>query len=68
MTKWIRVKDRLPDNRQDVIVYNECKEVCGATFFAAGPEWDYSQGNQFTVSDLDTVTHWMPFPNPPEED
>lgn len=59
MTKWISVKDKLPDELDDVLLY------CG---------WHITgkyNGNKFLAEDGRTpvfeVTHWMPLPDAPKE-
>lgn len=58
--KWISVKNRLPEKQQRVIV--RCKTVGTTVGWIMFDGW---------VTDLgdggDTVTHWMPLPEPPEE-
>ena len=60
---WISVKDRLPDETEDVIVLHE---------------WTGLSGNKYreiTLTDLrafvntvDRIIAWMPLPEPPKED
>lgn len=61
-SKWISVKDRLPDDNESYLV---CDLVTGEYlpdrgFFEDG-EWHIFGDPEFQV------THWMPFPPPPEE-
>ena len=78
MSDWISVKDRLPDQYEKVIVYNEENED---TFFASRIEigskrWDAVTRefvnwrwipHGYTCITLDSVTHWMPRPKLPKE-
>lgn len=71
--KWISVKDRLPEDDVDVIVYavsNNGGYTIVVTFHThtlyglniegwASP-WQYFTRNY-------TITHWMPLPDPPKE-
>lgn len=57
MTNWIRVKDRLPEERQWVLVFMNYGDIEFSRF--EDKEWKYSPG---------TPTHWMPLPELPEED
>ena len=110
MSEWISVKDRLPENEQDVIICSERRHysdpnrfirIIVKAFYTDGkhdtehtayawssdymdmdmeyneendayliPEgwWESVEyGEEFSaVSDF--VTHWMPLPDPPEED
>ena len=55
ISQWISVKDRLPEERKRVLVYNEG----GITIaWRDKGEWD----DIFL-----TVTHWQPLPEPPKD-
>lgn len=56
--EWISVKDRLPEQYAVVIVYDG-EQVGEAEFNGVDFGWVESE-------DLAFVTHWMPFPEPPE--
>ena len=63
MSEWISVKDRMPDNDQDVLVYVRLKgrdPVITNSFFME---------NIHRWSGLHrlNVTHWMPLPEPPKD-
>ena len=73
MSKWISVKDRLPEDGEYVLAYtipafhpigNEvCKFMCDEV-------GNYDTGHFRLAHSADKrnlVTHWMPIPNPPEE-
>ena len=58
--RWISVKDRLPaDYQEALVIFNY--ELIAVRFFCHG-KW-YSNGYE----EKDTVTHWMPLPEPPKE-
>lgn len=61
-TKWISVKDRLPDpgdTRQKIVFHSR-----GVSFaYYNGSLWWSSIGKSHN---LRTVTHWMDMPAPPE--
>ena len=60
--KWISVKDRLPENCIEVLVYDtDCGIVIG---------WYDKEIGDFAadfISPLDAVTHWIPLPEPPKD-
>ena len=58
---WVSVKDRLPNDTKQKIVFHK-RGVSFAYF--CGDFWWSSIGRRHR---LDTVTHWMPLPVPPEE-
>lgn len=64
MCNWISVKDRLPEVRLIVLAYAAPTNDISFAFRGRGSGnfIDYSSGYY-----LNTVTHWMPLPNPPEE-
>lgn len=76
MTNWISVKDRLPKDTNDVMVY--IGDVIAIGYIDADGEWDISPVPDM-VSEPDQLsswldsrlikppTHWMPLPEPPKE-
>ena len=59
MAEWISVKDRLPENRNRILIYNKEGEI-GTGYFSSDyfwPDGDYMSSN---------VTHWTLLPDPPE--
>lgn len=73
---WISVKDRLPDDKKDgetvlAIVSGKlhknitlCHALMTAGYFP-GEGWVV---NEYPEWENPTITHWMPLPEPPEED
>ena len=72
--KWISVKDRLPEDNVDVIVYAvsnnggytivitfHTHKLYGLNIEGWAPPWQYFFMNY-------TITHWMPLPEPPKEE
>jgi hypothetical protein len=64
-SKWISVKDRLPKNRQDVLVVaflRDCWNVCLGWYAPNGKVWHVG----FLEETCYPVSHWMPLPQPPK--
>ena len=57
--KWISVKDRLPKTDNKVLVYPDSGGVGHYTVHSS-KKWVYS-------GEAILVTHWMPWPEPPQE-
>lgn len=67
---WISVKERLPSIRDDGIA--ECYLVSDGdlihmAYYVTG-EWRFCESGQITEPMFYEVTHWMPLPEPPEEE
>ena len=62
MPKWISVKERLPENDDDVLIITEFGISMGC-YVIHRDFWVY-----YTNPDSNIVTHWMPLPEPPKED
>lgn len=60
--KWISVKDRLPEEKECVFVHYVDGWMTKA--FMLGGKWYTISGETSWLS----VTHWMPLPEPPEEE
>ena len=56
--RWISVKDALPEEQQDVLVYLK-RGGCAVDYFIP------SRNNKWGYRD---VTHWQTLPTPPKED
>ena len=60
--KWISVKKMFPKHKQVVLAYvDPCVEI--VQWNEADELWEADAG----WFKLDSVTHWMPLPEPPEE-
>ena len=81
MSKWINVKDKMPDARREVLVF--CKWDTGPLIaFHANNTWiekcdnlDIVSGDAVVSTEIEEVgvidtgceiTHWMPLPEPPK--
>lgn len=60
--QWISIKDRFPEDGQDILIYKPGSPIATGLF--------NKKKNEFWCdvlsSNLDGVTHWMPLPAPPE--
>lgn len=78
--EWIKVEDRLPENGglrskrvlAAVKTMNGRKYVCdaymGRIMFGDEFYWLYSDSTEAIETLGDRVTHWTPWPGPPEDD
>jgi len=64
--KWISVKDRLPENNTECLVRIKWRNTFGE-WIKDTMLWDYA-GDSWAVEDDEVVTHWMPEPEPPEDE
>lgn len=68
MSQWIKCSERMPEEGEDVIVYDDLKQVHEGFYLRYGEHvsWDiYSYKPSYY--DEVSVTHWMPLPEPPQE-
>jgi hypothetical protein len=61
MSEWINVGEAIPDSDTDVIVATEDGHVEAGYY--DGIDWRWLGAGVVQIG----VTHWMSFPNPPEE-
>ena len=60
MSTWISADVTMPDTDSSVLIATEDGEVEAG--YDDGQDWRYLSGGKVDVS----VTHWMPFPDPPQ--
>lgn len=66
---WIAVSKELPKDEQGVIFYLPCFGIVEAGYYHAGLGGIFVVGAMRTIAHKqDDVSHWMPFPDPPNED
>ncbi|MBR1749926.1 MAG: DUF551 domain-containing protein [Ruminococcus sp.] len=64
MSEWISVKDRLPEDGEEVLIYSTTNEISMCYYD--------EDTHRFNVVDSDlywneiSVTHWAPLPEPPK--
>ena len=66
--RWVRVKDRLPDTGERVIVYTIEDAILEMRFDKRHGRWCRIDIDAAQMFGKDFVTHWQPLPEPPKED
>ena len=69
--KWISVKERLPETNKYCLVAIKVYgygDMYSDVAMYDGELWVQDAGAYFDIIDKGEVTHWMPMPEPPEED
>lgn len=62
--EWIGVKDGLPEENTDVLVYRG--SLISVYTYIGHNEWEDDYG-YWSRTDDDGITHWMPLPEPPTD-
>lgn len=64
-TRWIPCSERLPEDLQDVLIWDNRDETSFTGHYAECDGWtvDGYDVDRFPFD----ITHWMPMPEPPEE-
>lgn len=65
--EWVDVKDRLPEDMRNVLIYNSMdRQIYKGYYWGYDSELEY---HVFYVGDfrINLVTHWQPLPSPPKE-
>lgn len=62
-SKWISVKERLPENNQQALCVMTDGSFCVFTWNYI--DWMWNDGDEWYREE--DVTHWMPLPEPPKE-
>lgn len=64
MQEWISVKDRLPEPWKQVLIYS-LHDFCESAVYIGVPgKWRVTWNHE--MLDADSVTHWLPLPQPPK--
>lgn len=65
--KWISVKERLPEYAFNIMGHEAVNILMTDGYMVI--EGDYTNG-KFNIFGIEhnNITHWMPLPDPPEED
>jgi hypothetical protein len=65
--EWVNVKDRLPEDSQNIIFYlSSANDVMSGYYDALLKEFTILNG-EWGWSTAD-ISHWMPLPEPPEDE
>lgn len=66
MSEWISVDDRLPEDEVEVLIFYELKDKKrnGVTIEKITHPAD---GNLWSCTDKEIISHWMPLPNAPDK-
>ena len=68
MNEWISVKDRLPEERTEVLVYRGGYiDMMNVYTYLGNGEWEDSYGYWSKTED-EGITYWMPLPDLPKEE
>jgi len=65
--QWISVKERLPEENDEVLIYTEGKHIYMARIYKGNEAYPISNGCGCCGSE-ERYTHWMPLPEPPKEE
>lgn len=68
MSQWIKCSERMPEEGENVIVYDNLKQVHECFYLRYGDHvsWEIYSYNPSYYDEVN-VTHWMPLPEPPQE-
>lgn len=65
MDNWISVKDKLPQDDSDCLIYDATSNITLVGWYDIGDKvWEDCRG--FIYCDEDDITHWQPLPQPPK--
>ena len=57
--EWIPVTERCPEKSGDYLVFDDCRNLYVNEWHYLLKKWQYDDSR---------ITHWMPLPEPPEEE
>lgn len=69
MSEWISVKDRLPENNDDITLHSMGLGVVNGYYWPLTVDSNskfITHSGDFGDGPREDITHWMPLPNPPE--
>ena len=62
--EWISVDDRLPEAWKQVLIYSRHDFYESAVYIGVPGKWRVTWNHE--MLETDSVTHWMPLPQPPK--
>jgi hypothetical protein len=62
--RWIPVSEKMPEQDVGVLVFTDYKKICVGWHVGYWATWD----DRVDLTTQETVTHWMPLPEPPESE
>lgn len=65
---WIPVTERLPEDRQSVLVHRDDGGIFIFEYFTTSPTDECWIDDHLNVYSAYCITHWMPLPQPPKEE
>lgn len=71
MSEWVSVKDKLPKNNQRVLAFESKRNEVYLMEFIEIPDerkYDFCFEEYGTSDRRDVWTHWMPLPEPPNNE
>lgn len=63
-SKWIPVSERLPEEWEDVLVRSKYDFCEVAVYLGIPGKWRITWNHD--LFEVDSITHWMPLPQPPK--
>lgn len=68
MSQWIKCSERMPREGENVIVYDNFRQVHEGNYLQYGDLvcWELYSYNSSYYDEI-KVTYWMPLPEPPQE-
>ena len=68
MSEWISVKDKLPEEDLGACIVYDGFKVQHADHYIIHGEHIWQTPDCYESEEIRGVTHWMPLPEPPEEE